>query len=392
MSATATPNVEHVPCGIPTLRQFILYFLKLGTFGFGGPVALAGYMRRDLVEERKWISEEEYVEGFALAQMAPGPLAAQLAIYLGWVRGGVAGATMVGIAFIIPSFVMCVALAVVYIRFGKLPLIQSLFYSIGAAVIGIIALSAYKLVRKTVGTDRMLWAIWSVSVIYTAWTETESLWIIIAGGIAAVIAKMEPKIPSRTAMVSFIPAWALTGMHGAGNAKDLWDIALFFTKAGAFVFGSGLAIVPFLHGGVVDQFMWLDEKQFIDAVAVAMITPGPVVITVAFIGYLVAGTVGATVAALGTFLPCYLFTVIPAPYYSKIAKRTNIKVFVGGVTAAAIGAVAGAVWVLGRHAVVDIPTAFIALLALLLIVRAKVPEPFVIFAAGIAGIAIKYVF
>jgi chromate transporter len=158
------------------------------------------------------------------------------------------------------------------------------------------------------------------------------------------------------------------------------------------VFGSGLAIVPFLHGGVVDQFKWLDEKQFVDAVAVAMITPGPVVITVAFIGYLVAGTVGAFVAALGTFLPCYLFTVIPAPYYSKIAKRTKIKVFVGGVTAAAIGAVAGAVWVLGRHAVVDIPTACIALVALLLIVKAKIPEPFVILAAGLAGIAIKYVF
>lgn len=392
MSVNQSATVQGSPVVSPTLGQFIAYFLKLGTFGFGGPVALAGYMRRDLVEDKKWVSDEEYVEGFALAQMAPGPLAAQLAIYLGWVRGGVLGATLVGITFIIPSFVMCVILAIVYIRFGQLPLIQSLFYSIGAAVIGIIALSAYKLVRRTVGTDRVLLAVWSVSALFTAWTETEALWIFLLGGIVAVIAKMPPKIPSRPAFFSLVPAWALTGIYGVSNMKNVWDIALFFTKAGAFVFGSGLAIIPFLHGGVVDQYHWLNEKQFIDAVAVAMITPGPVVITVAFIGYLVAGTAGAAVAALGTFIPCYLFTVIPAPYYSRIAKKTGIKVFVGGVTAAAIGAVAGAVWVLGRHAVVDIPTACITVVALLLIVKAKVPEPFVILAAGFVGIAIKYVF
>lgn len=372
-----------------TMGRFILYFLKLGSFGFGGPAALANYMQRDLVEQKKWITEEEYIEGFALAQLSPGPLAAQLAIYLGWVRGRIFAATLVGFAFILPSFFLCVALAIAYIRFGQLPWIQSLFYTVGASVIGIIAFSAYKLVRKTVGKDPVHWIIWSISALFTAWTESEVLWIFLFGGIAAVLAKAPPKTPPQASLFSVVPAWAMTGIHGVGSSESIWDIALFFTKAGAFVFGSGLAIVPFLYGGTVEQFHWLNEQQFIDAVAVAMITPGPVVITVAFIGYLVAGITGASVAALGIFLPCYLFTVIPAPYFSRIAKKKRIKVFVDGVTAAAIGAIAGAVWVLGKRAVVDIPTASIVAVTLFLVVKIKVPEPLVILAAGLMGILIK---
>lgn len=374
----------------PTLWQMTVYFLWLGATGFGGPVALSNYMQRDLVDKKKWITHDEFVEGFALAQLAPGPLAAQLAIYLGWVRYRVLGATVVGLAFILPSFVMCVALAITYIQFGRLQWLQSLFYSIGAAVIGIILNSAYKLVRRTIGKDYVLLSIWTVSALVTAWLESEVLWIFLGAGIVALVMKGSFTFPRRNAaLFSFIPAWALTGANDAAPVGILWSIGAFFTKAGAFVFGSGLAIVPFLYGGVVQEYQWLNEKQFIDAVAVAMITPGPVVITVAFIGYLVAGIAGASVAAIGTFVPCYLLTVIPAPHYHKLTRYPSIKIFVEGVTAAAIGAIAGATWVLGKRAIIDTPTAIIAAVTLLLVLKTKIPEPLLIVGAGIVGLVLK---
>jgi chromate transporter len=368
----------------------MLYFLKLGATGFGGPVALTHYMQRDLVNRKKWITQHEFVVGFSLAQLAPGPLAAQLAIYLGWVRFRVLGATIAGLAFSLPSFFMCVALAVVYIQFGELQWLQSLFYSIGAAVIGIIVHSAYKLLGKTVGGDRVLLGIWGVSALVTAWLEAEALWLFLGAGVVALIFRGSVNFPSgNMGLFSLFPAWMLTGASGVAPANTLLNIGAYFTKAGAFVFGSGLAIVPFLYSGVVEHHQWLTHKQFIDAVAVAMITPGPVVITVAFIGYLVAGFSGASVAALGTFLPCYLLTIIPAPYYSKIAKYPSIKIFVEGVTAAAIGTIAGATWILGKRAIVDIPTTIIAVGTLTLLLKTKIPEPVLILGAGILGLWLK---
>ena len=373
-----------------TLREFLTYFVRLGTFGFGGPIALAGYMQRDLVEQRKWISKQDYVEGLALAQLAPGPLAAQLAIYLGWVRGGTLGATLVSAAFVLPSFIMVLALSAVYVRFGGLPWMQGVFYGIGAAVIAIIGRSAYKLVRMTLGKDGLLWALFVLSAVVTAWTETEVVWLFVLSGVVALMVKARPRFSGRITVLAIAPTWLIAGLAGPANVGTLWKIALYFAEAGAFVFGSGLAIVPFLYGGVVGQFHWLTERQFLDAVAVAMITPGPVVITVAFIGYLVGGPVGATLAAIGVFLPCYLFVIIPARYFRRSAQNPKVKAFVDGVTAAATGAIAGAAFVLGRRAIVDVPTVLIGFVTLLALVYVrKIPEPVVILAAGVVGLLMK---
>jgi chromate transporter len=376
-----------VPC---TLRELTIYFLRLGTLGFGGPIALAGYMQKDLVEERRWISKEDYVEGLALAQLAPGPLAAQLAIYLGWVRGRVLGATLVGLAFVLPSFLMVLALAALYLRFGGMTWMRGAFYGIGAAVIAIIARSVWKLGKMTLAKDRLLWALFAVSAAVTAWTESEVVWIFLGSGVVALLVKAPPRFGANAA-AGLLPLhpWLLSGLSGVASDSTLWTIAWYFAEAGAFVFGSGLAIVPFLHGGVVTQFHWLNDKQFLDAVAVAMITPGPVVITVAFIGYLVAGPVGAGVAALATFGPCYLFTVVPAPYFRRFSKNQSIKAFVDGVSAAATGAIAGAAFVLGRRALYDVPTVLIALVTLVLLVKVKkLQEPLIIVAAGLIGIGL----
>src|ERR671913_72639 len=334
------------------LSRLVIYFLKLGTIGFGGPVALVGYMHRDLVDSRKWISEDDYREGLALSQLAPGPLAAQLSIYIGFVHYRLVGATLAGVAFVLPSFFMVIGIGYAYVSYGGLPWMQAIFYGVGAAVIGIIAIGSYKLTTKSIGSDKLLWAIFIVLAITTFITEQEILWLILLGGCAVWFAKAPPKWLSTSAN-GILPIMLLQ-LQAVSTQSRLVEIAWFFTKAGAFVFGSGLAIVPFLYGGVVKEYQWLNEQQFVDAVAVAMITPGPVVITVGFIGYLVAGVPGACVAALATFLPCYLFTILPAPYFKKWGKHPAIKAVVDGITAAAIGAIAGAVIVLGRRQITDI--------------------------------------
>ncbi|HEV7730515.1 MAG TPA: chromate transporter [Candidatus Binatia bacterium] len=366
-----------------TLRELLTYFLQLGTFGFGGPIALVGYMQRDLVERRRWISKSDYVEGLALAQLAPGPLAAQLAIYIGWLRAGVWGATLVSLVFVLPSFLMVLVLSAVYLRFGGLPWMQGVFYGIGAAVIAIIARSAWKLVKMTLGRDRLLWVIFLFSAAVTAWTESEVIWVFLASGVIAMLAKAPPARTREVASGLVL----LTGLHGVATPETLWSIGWYFAEAGAVVFGSGLAIIPFLHAGVVNEFGWLTERQFLDAVAVAMITPGPVVITVAFIGYLVAGPLGATAAAIGVFLPCYLFVVIPATWFRRSVGNPRVRAFVDGVTAAATGAIAGSAVVLGRRAIVDLPTAAIFAVTLLVLVKVKgLPEPLVILASGVVGL------
>ena len=380
-----------------SLRQLVFYFLKLGTTGFGGPVALVGYMHKDLVENRKWISEEEYKQGLALAQLAPGPLAAQLGIYLGFVHYRIIGATLAGLAFIIPSFIMVVLLGMAYKLYGGLAWMQAVFYGVGAAVIGIIANSSYKLTTKSIGKfnaasfkkNWLLWLFFITAAAITFLTQQEQVLLFVAAGLIYMFIKAPPKWFANKIANSIVLL-----QIGFWNFEPgiLRKIGLFFAKAGTFVFGSGLAIVPFLHAGVVTENHWLTEQQFLDAVAVAMITPGPVVITVGFIGYLVAGFPGACVAAAATFLPCYLLTVIPAPYFKKIAANHSIKAFVDGITAAVVGALVGAVIVIATRSIIDVNTALIAIATIFaLLYIKKIQEPYIIAIAALIGILIKLI-
>ncbi|KVU50427.1 chromate transporter [Burkholderia ubonensis] len=372
-----------------TLGQLVGYMLRLGAFGFGGPVALAGYMRRDLVEKHGWITEADYKEGLTLAQLAPGPMAAQLAIYLGFVHYRILGATLVGLAFVLPSFLMVLGLGFAYAHFGGLSWMQAVFYGVGAAVVGIIAMSAYKLTTRTVGNDKLLWAIFVTLAAVTFITESEIAWLFIVAGLIGWFWRAPPKWLHKGGLNALAGANlpAATGLLGGIDLPLLAQIGAFFAKAGAFVFGSGLAIVPFLYGGVVTEHHWLNDKQFVDAVAVAMITPGPVVITVGFIGYLVAGLPGACVAAVGTFLPCYLFTIVPAPYVKKYGHRPDVRAFVNGITAAAVGAITGAVLVIAKRSIVDVPTAVVAVATVVLLWRfKKLQEPVIVIAAALFGL------
>ena len=385
-----------IPAAPPSLGQLVLYFLKLGTIGFGGPAALVGYMRKDLVEDSKSLDEPTYNLALALAQIMPGPLAAQTAIAIGYFQGGILGATLVGVAFIVPSFLMVLVLSWLYVTYGGLPWMQALFYGIGAVVIAIIAIAAYRLARGTNKRDPVLWGIFGVLLVATVWSKTELAALFILAGLLVMYLRAWPGLRtglllSAAGALLILGIWAmetfLLGAHAmAGHGSVLAQILLFFTKAGSFVFGSGLAIVPFLEKGVVHDLGWLNTHQFLDAVAVAMITPGPVVITVAFIGYLVAGAAGAIAAAIGIFLPVYIFTIVPAPWFRRHRNNPQLQAFAAGATAAASGAIAGAVVVLGQRAVFDIPTAAIALLGLVLLWRYRLQEPLLVAAAGIAGL------
>src|SRR5215218_1190081 len=394
----ATPETTaHSGVRRGTLWQLTSYFLKLGTIGFGGPVALVGYMQRDLVERHHWIDDEEYKLAFALAQIMPGPLAAQLAMAIGYFAHGVLGATLVGFAFVLPSFLMVLGLSALYVAFGGLWWMQAVFYGVSAAVIGIIAIAAYKLSWKVNGRDPLLWGIFAVLFIVTAVAQAELAEFFLLTGLLVLLVKAPPQwLRSRLPVFGIAPGTVSLGILAAAAAIEartgvLWEILLFFTKAGAFVFGSGLAIVPFLYEGVVHQFGWLSEQQFLDAVAVAMITPGPVVITVAFIGFLVAGVSGATLAAIGIFVPVWVLTVIPAPWFVRHRNNPQLRAFSDGATAAASGAIAGAVVVLGQRAIVHVPTAAIVLASLGLLWRFKLPEPLLVVAAGAIGIVLSTV-
>jgi chromate transporter len=355
--------------------------------GFGGPIALVGYMQRDLVERRSWVGEREFRDGLALAQLAPGPLAAQLAIYLGWLRGGLRGATLAGVAFVLPSFLMVLALSWLYVRFGGLSWMTGAFYGIGAAVIVLIVRSAFKLGRMTLAKDSLLWAVCVANALVTAATGRELLSVFLGSGLAVCMVRVAG---APRALAAAVPPWLVTGLLAPATPAVLGQVAWFFTKSGAVVFGSGLAIVPFLYGGAVEQYGWLTERQFLDAVAVSMITPGPVVITVAFIGYLVAGPLGGTVAAVAVFLPVYLVVVIAAPHFERLTRSAWVRAFVDGVTAAATGAIAGAALLLGRRAIVDLTTlGLAAAVGLVLFSRRRVSEPVLILAAGLAGILLN---
>jgi len=373
-----------------SLTQIAGYFLRLGTFGFGGPIALAGYMQRDLVERRHWFTQEEYLQGLAVSQTLPGPLAAQLAMWLGYVRRGFWGACAAAVPFILPPFLIVSAVAALYVAFRGTTIIQALFYGIGPAVIALILRGAWKLVRVTVRDERRLWAIFAVVALVTFLARSEVALLVILAGLVGIAIYAPPGWLRRAQAAPMALPLECGTLWAAAQSTDpnvLLQLGVFFFKAGAFTFGSGLAIVPFLQQGVVHDFGWLNEREFLDAVAMGMITPGPVVITAVFVGYLVAGLAGATVAGLGVFLPPFLMVVLFAPWIIRYRKHPIVVGFTKGATAAAAGAIVGAAAVIGTQVIVDVTTAGIFLAALAVLWRTKLPEPLLVGAAGIIGLA-----
>ena len=378
--------------------RILAYFLKLGAIGFGGPIATVGYMQRDLVEQRQWIGRQDFLDGVALGQTMPGPLAAQVAMWVGYLRRGALGAAAVAAAFVAPSFVIVVAVGAVYSSYAGSSVVQALFYGIAPAVMAIITIAAIKLVKLT---DRRDWRLWGITVAVftlTALTGSEPVLVIVGAGLLMILLDARPRIrlrrskpPDDVAGTDSNTRKSMPLLVGFGTLAA-WgtqpSLALFFLKTGAIVFGSGLAIVPFMRAGVVDQHHWLTNSQFLDSVAIGLITPGPVVISAGFIGYLVAGLPGAIISALAIFTPIYLGVVVPGRWFLRHRENTQLRAFVSGATAAAAGALCGAVVVLTRQAVTDWITAAIAVVTLGLLWRFKIKEPYVVLATGVLGLLV----
>lgn len=380
------------PPDVRTMRGLFLYFLRLGSLGFGGPIALAGYMRRDLVDERSWYSEDEYRQGLAVAQTMPGPLAAQLAMWLGYLERGALGALLVAVPFVVPPFLIVTAVAIVYSHYQGLSQVQSVFFGVGPAVMAIIAIAAYKLARSTNKSDPALWGIAIIICAVTVISGAEIVWLFIAAGLFGSVyyGGGFPRLRGAAMSLWPMPLASVKGFVLLGSGASLGTMAIFFAKASAFTFGSGLAVVPFLHQGLVVDHHWLSDQQFTDAVAMGLISPGPVVIMGTFAGYLVAGFVGAVVATVAIFTPTYLFVVVPGRLFRRFERHPRLQGFVKGATAAAAGAIAGAAIVIGRETIHGRLSAAIAVVALALLLqrRLKMPEPALVLAAAVTGLAL----
>src|SRR5437870_288808 len=348
-------------------------------------------MQRDLVERRHWYTQEEYLQGLAVSQTLPGPLAAQLAMWLGYVRRGFWGACAAAVPFILPPFIIVSSVAALYVAFRGTTIIQALFYGIGPAVIALILRGAWKLVRVTVKDERRLWAIFAVVAVVTFVVRSEVAVLFILAGLVGIAIYAPPGWLGRAqAALPTLPfgLGALSSVAQSTDPNVLLQLGVFFFKAGAFTFGSGLAIVPFLQQGVVRDFGWLSEREFLDAVAMGMITPGPVVITAVFVGYLVAGVAGGTVAAIGVFLPPFLMVVLFAPWIIRHRSHPVVQGFTKGATAAAAGAIVGAAAVIATQVLIDVPTVIIFTGAFVILWRWKINEPLLVAASAVAGLVL----
>jgi chromate transporter len=367
-----------------SIRELVAYFLRLGLLGFGGPVALVGQMERELVTDREWLSKEQMRESIAICQSLPGPLAIQVGIYIAYLRGGFWGAWASGWAFILPNFVIVAALGALYVYFGDLPPVTAIFYGVSPAVIALILHSCYRLAKLGM-EDWVQWATAGICLIVTVIVQAEVALLFIGAGIIGILYYGQFK--SRPPMALQIAAApALAQLAPVASGSTLGKLLLFFLKAGSLTFGSGLVIVPFLEQGLVQQYGWLDQRQFLIAVAVGMISPGPVVITATFVGYLVAGFWGSLVSTVGIFLPSFILVLVVAPLLAKYRENPNVQGFVKGAYGAAIGTILGACILLGRIAIGDWLTALISALSLAVLFRWKVSNPLLIAATATIGL------
>jgi chromate transporter len=368
------------------LTELAVYFLRLGFLGFGGPVALVGQMERELVNDKKWLSKDEMRESIAICQSLPGPLAIQVGIYISWLRGGFWGAWVGGWCFILPNFVIVAALGALYVYLGDLQPVTAIFYGVSPAVIALILHSCYRLAKLGM-EDWLQWVIAAVCLAVTVILQAEVAIMFIGAGIIGILyyGRLFKRTPATLPGIALVPA-AAASIAPVATGSTLTKLLLFFLKAGSLTFGSGLVIVPFLEQGLVQQYGWLDERQFLIAVAVGMISPGPVVITATFVGYLVAGFWGSVVSTVGIFLPSFLLVLIVAPLLARHRGNANVQGFVKGAYAAAIGTILGACFLLGKIAIGDWLTAGIGIVSLAVLFRWKVSNPLLIAATAVVGL------
>jgi chromate transporter len=369
-----------------SVGELVGYFLRLGTTGFGGPVALVGLMERDLVTNRGWLTREEMREVIAVSQSLPGPLAIQVGIFISYLRCGFWGAWAGGWAFILPNFLMVAAVGALYVHFGGLSLMTAIFYGVSPAVIALILHSCWRLAKLGM-EDKFQWLIAAVAFGVTVALQAEVALLFIGAGIAGILyyGSLFRAAPTGGVLAALASPVSI-GTTQTASGGILAKLFVFFLKAGSLTFGSGLVIVPFLEKGLVQETGWLDPHQFLVAVAIGMLSPGPVVITATFVGYLVAGFWGSLVSTIGIFLPSFLLILIAAPILRRHRGNSNVQGFIKGAYAAAIGTILGACVLLGRIAIGDWLTVLIAAGSLAVLFKFKVSNPLLVGVTAAIGL------
>jgi chromate transporter len=349
------------------LADICRVFLKIGAMSYGGP-AIMGIMQTEVQEKRQWIAKDRFVEGLALVNMLPGPGATQLAIFIGHEKGGIAGGILAGVCFIVPALAIMLALASTYVAFGTLPPIRNAFYGIGPVVVGIFAVAVYRLGRATI-KERLQVAIAVATVAITLWTPLDLVVTLLAAGCAG----MALFYSRRVGLIAFLiliaaaAAYHLAGGLVAGptildssagsrsspGVPALWEVGAFFFKVGAFTFGGGISMLAFIQEQVVTQLGWLTPQEFVDGLALGQLTPGPILMLAAFIGFKLFGVLGAAVAAAAIFLPSFLMILSILPLLRKVKDLQWLKAFMRGVAPSVIGALAVSLVQMAPHAAPD---------------------------------------
>jgi chromate transporter len=368
------------------LRQIALVFLKLGTTAFGGPAAHIAMMEQEFVTRRQWLTREDFLDRLAAANLMPGPSSTEMAIFIGYEKRGPSGLLVAGCCFVIPAAIMVALIAAAYVRYGSLPQANGVLYAVKPVVIAIVVQAFWKLAHSALKSK------WLFSVgIIAAVLYTLHLQLVLILAIAAVLAGASALYPrfrrggSPATVLLPVPPHAFAAIASTGVPVGLTRLFLVFAKIGAVLFGSGYVLLAFLRADLVERLHWLTERQLLDAVAVGQITPGPVFTTATFIGYVIAGIPGAVVATMGIFAPAFVFVALSGLVVPKIRRSSIAGAMLDGVVVGSLALMGVVTWQLGRSAIVDIPTAVVAVVSLILLARFSINSAWLILAAAALG-------
>ena len=408
----APPIVSTAPLS-DRLRELVQLFTRLGVLGFGGPQAHIAMQNDEAVVRRQWLTQEQFSDGLAVCEMLPGPASTQMGIYLGYIRAGQLGALVAGIAFIAPAFLIVVALSWVYFRFQALPQLGAIFFGVSPVMIAVILGFCWKLGKKSIHD----WIGVAIAIAVGLAVSFGNLgpWTAFVFVLAGIVG-LWPYRPKRsgTPQPLWIPLGLMAGMPVATTSAEVltlssvwgleriteyfWPLLGFFLKVGTFIFGGGLVIIPLLEFEVVEQLQWLTRSEFLNGVAIGQLSPGPVVLTAAFVGFKVAGILGAIIASIGIFTPSFLFIMAGAPLLLRLRRNPWVKSFLAGVRPGVLGAIAAAAIPLAQTAIVDQPAWWlsviagaIAIAALVALIRWKVPTWQLVLLGGVIGLLVGFI-
>jgi len=372
-----------------SLSEVAALFLKLGFVAFGGPAAHIALMRDEVVTRRRWVSEQQFLDLLGASNLIPGPTSTELAIYLGYARAGWRGLVLAGTLFILPAALISLALAWAYVRYGSTPEAVWLLYGIKPVIIAVVVQAIWALARTAV-KGWLLAAIGALVLgLYAA--GVNEIVLLLGAGVLVMAARNAGRLRQRPRALALVPMLGAPALSTAGAAAvDPVSLFFVFLKIGAVLYGSGYVLLAFLRNDFVVRLGWLTDQQLIDAVAVGQLTPGPVFTTATFIGYIVAGTGGAALSTLAIFLPSFVFVAIVYPLVPRLRGSAWMSAFLDGVNVAAIGLMLAVTWQLARSAVVDWPSAGLALVAAILLLRWRINSVWLIAGAGVIGIVIRW--